>query len=131
MSCNMATYGGLMDMDRHDDFYLAWLARDARFQASIHFAPKTKLGYTVHRKVYTSMQDEPRLNLWLASQGIHGRVLRDVKQIRKVLALLEPVWEVVKDGNNLQKLLLTMNVTSARKIGHEEMRAIISELDSY
>jgi len=120
-----------MDMDRHDDFFLAWLARDARFQASIHFAPKTKLGYTVHRKVYASMNDEPKLNLWLASQGVHGRVLRDVKQIRKVLALLEPVWEAVKDGDNLQKLLLTMDVTSARKMDHEEMKSIISQLDSY
>tara|TARA_R100000152_G_C6774565_1_gene202419 strand:- start:814 stop:1176 length:363 start_codon:yes stop_codon:yes gene_type:complete len=120
-----------MDMDRHDDFYLAWLARDARFQASIHFAPKTKLGYTVHRKVYTSKHDEPALNLWLATQGIHGRVLRDVKQIRQLLRLLEPVWDAVKDRHNLQRLRITMDATSARKISHNEMMALIHELDSY
>jgi hypothetical protein len=118
-----------MVMDRHDDFFLAWLARDARFQASVHFAPKTKLGYTIHRKVYTSMNDEPELNLWMASQGVHGRVLRDVKQIHRVIDLLEPVWSAVKDRNNLERLLTTMEASTARKMGHTEMEHIISRLD--
>jgi hypothetical protein len=118
-----------MVMDRHDDFFLAWLARDARFQASVHFAPKTKLGYTIHRKVYTSMKDEPKLNLWLASQGVHGRVLRDVKQIHRVIDLLEPVWDAVKDRDNLESLLTTMEATSARKMAHDEMQELISKLD--
>ena len=116
-------------MDRHDDFFLAWLARDARFQASVHFAPKTKLGYTVHRKVYTSMQDEPQLNMWLSTKGINGRVLRDVSQIREVINLLEPVWDAVKDRNNLQNLLTTMDVATARKMAHPEMVSIIENLD--
>ena len=127
----MATYGRLMDMDRHDDFFLAWLARDARFQASVHFAPKTKLGYTVHRKVYTSMQDEPELNMWLATQGVHGRVLRDKRQIRQVLSLLEPVWDAVKDRANLENLILTMNTSTARKMDYPEIKSLIQKLDSY
>ena len=127
----MVTYGQLMDMDRHDDFFLAWLARDARFQASVHFAPKTKLGYTVHRKVYTSMQDEPELNMWLATQGVHGRVLRDKRQIRQVLSLLEPVWDAVKDRANLESLILTMNTSTARKIDYPEIKSLIQKLDSY
>jgi len=121
----------LMVMDRHDDFFLGWLARDARFQASVHFAPKTKLGYTIHRKVYASMQDEPALNMWLATQGIYGRVLRDVRQITLLLRLLEPVWDAVKDKHNLKKLRITMEATSARKIEHNEMLDLIKELDSY
>ena len=125
----MGTYGVLMVMDRHDDFFLAWLARDARFQASVHFAPKTKLGYTIHRKVYTSMNDEPELNLWMASQGVHGRVLRDIKQIHRVIDLLEPVWSAVKDRDNLERLLTTMEASTARKMGHTEMEQIISRLD--
>lgn len=125
----MGTYGVLMVMDRHDDFFLGWLARDARFQASVHFAPKTKLGYTIHRKVYTSMNDEPELNLWMASQGVHGRVLRDIKQIRRVIDLLEPVWSAVKDRDNLERLLTTMEASTARKMGHTEMEQIISRLD--
>ena len=120
-----------MVMDRHDDFFLAWLARDARFQASVHFAPKTKLGYTVHRKVYTSMQDEPELNMWLASQGVHGRVLRDKTQIRQVLSLLEPVWDAVKDKGNLENLILTMSTSTARKMAYPEIKSIIQVLDSY
>jgi hypothetical protein len=127
----MVTYGRLMDMDRHDDFFLAWLARDARFQASVHFAPKTKLGYTVHRKVYTSMQDEPELNMWLATQGVHGRVLRDKRQIRQVLSLLEPVWDAVKDRANLENLILTMNTSTARKMDYPEIKSLIQKLDSY
>tara|TARA_R100001015_G_scaffold12829_3_gene5541 strand:+ start:15465 stop:15827 length:363 start_codon:yes stop_codon:yes gene_type:complete len=118
-----------MVMDRHDDFFLGWLARDARFQASVHFAPKTKLGYTIHRKVYTSMNDEPELNLWMASQGVHGRVLRDTKQIHRVIDLLEPVWSAVKDRDNLERLLTTMEASTARKMGHTEMEQIISRLD--
>ena len=125
----MGTYGVLMVMDRHDDFFLGWLARDARFQASVHFAPKTKLGYTIHRKVYTSMNDEPELNLWMASQGVHGRVLRDTKQIHRVIDLLEPVWSAVKDRDNLERLLTTMEASTARKMGHTEMEQIISRLD--
>ena len=127
----MVIYGLLMDMDKSDDFFLAWLARDARFQASVHFAPKTKLGYRVHRKVYTSMEDEPHLNMWLAHKGIHGRVLRDIKQIRKVLALLEPVWGAVKDRANLDSLLLTMNTSTARKMTFPELESLIQKLDSY
>lgn len=118
-----------MDMDRHDDFFLAWLARDARFQASVHFAPKTKLGYTIHRKVYTSMSDEPQLNMWLTTKGVNGRILRDVSQIKQVIALLEPVWDAVKDRHNLQGLLTTMDATSARKMAHLEMVSVIEELD--
>jgi len=118
-----------MVMDKHDDFFLGWLARDARFQASVHFAPKTKLGYTIHRKVYTSMNDEPELNLWMASQGVHGRVLRDIKQIHRVIDLLEPVWSAVKDRDNLERLLTTMEASTARKMGHTEMEQIISRLD--
>jgi hypothetical protein len=120
-----------MDMDKSDDFFLGWLARDVRFQASVHFAPKTKLGYTIHRKVYASKRDEPHLNMWLATQGIYGRVLRDIKQIRVLLKILEPVWDAVKDRDNLDRLLLTIEATSARKIGHEEMLELISGLDSY
>ena len=116
-------------MDRHDDFFLAWLARDARFQASVHFAPKTKLGYTIHRKLYTSMQDEPQLNMWLTTKGVNGRILRDVGQIRKVISLLEPVWDAVKDRGNLQSLLATMDVATARKMAHPEMLSIIENLD--
>ena len=119
-----------MGMDKSDDFFLAWLARDARFQASVHFAPKTRLGYTVHRKVYASMNDEPLLNMWLAQQGVHGRVLRDIKQIRKIINLLEPVWDAVKDKDNLHNLSLTMNASTARKMAHPEMISLIHQLDS-
>ena len=116
-------------MDRHDDFFLAWLARDARFQASIHFSPKRLLGYKVHRKVYTSMEDEPMLNLWLASKGVHGRVLRDKEQIQRVLSLLAPVWEAVKDRGNLQKLLITMDAPTARKMDHAAISTLVTQFE--
>ena len=116
-------------MDRHDDFFLAWLARDARFQSSIHFSPKHRLGYKVHRKVYTSMEDEPLLNLWLASKGVHGRVLRNKEQIQKVLSLLAPVWEAVKDRGNLQKLLVAMDAPTARKMNHGDIADLVRQFE--
>ena len=116
-------------MDRHDDFFLAWLARDARFQAGIHFSPKRKLVYKLHRKVYTSMEDEPELNLWLAAKGVHGRVLKDTEQIQKVLSLLAPVWEAVKDRDNLQKLLLTMDAPTARKMNHADISELMRQFE--
>ena len=75
------------------------------------------------------MNDEPELNLWMASQGVHGRVLRDIKQIHRVIDLLEPVWSAVKDRDNLERLLTTMEASTARKMGHTEMEQIISRLD--
>ena len=117
-------------MDLSDDFFLGWLARDARFQASVHFAPKCRLGYTVHRKVYASMNEAPRLAMWLRDKGINGRVLRDTQEINRLLSLLGPVWEVVKDRDNLERLMLTMNTTSMRKMRHGEMCELIHSLDS-
>jgi len=79
--------------------------------------------------VYTSMSDEPQLNMWLTTKGVNGRILRDVSQIRRVISLLEPVWAVVKDRHNLENLLTTMDATSARKMAHLEMLSVIEELD--
>lgn len=117
-------------MDRSDDFYLAWLARDVRFQCSVHFSPKHKLGYSIYRKVYTSKDDCPPLNLWLTERGIHGRILRNREQIRKLLTILEPVWDCVKDRENLERLNITMRATTPRKITHDEILPIIHALDS-
>ena len=117
-------------MDLSDDFFLGWLARDARFQASVHFSPKTKLGYTIHRKVYASMEDEPHLTMWLRDKGINGRILRDKKEIALLLNLLRPVAHVVKDRGNLSRLRFTMEMPSARKMTHEDIEEFISEFDS-
>ena len=117
-------------MDLSDDFFMGWLARDARFQASVHFAPKCRLGYTVHRKVYASMDEAPRLTMWLREKGINGRVLRDRDEISRLLSLLGPVWEVVKDRDSLERLMLTMDATSMRKMKHDEMCELIQTLDS-
>ena len=65
----------------------------------------------------------------MASKGVHGRVLRDIKQIHRVIDLLEPVWSAVKDRDNLERLLTTMEASTARKMGHTEMEQIISRLD--
>jgi len=79
--------------------------------------------------VYTSMEDEPELNLWLATKGVHGRVLRDTKQIQKVLSLLAPVWDAVKDRGNLQKLLLTMDAQTARKMNHSDITDLVRQFE--
>lgn len=116
-------------MDKSDDFFLAWLARDARFQASVHFSPKHKLGYAIHRKLYTSMFDEPQLNMWLATKGVHGRILRDKDQIQKVLAILAPVKEAIKDSKNLTRLFISLDCPSARKMKHADICRLIEQFD--
>jgi hypothetical protein len=58
-------------------------------------------------------------------------VLRDKKQIRQVLSILEPIWEAVKDSNNLERLALTMDTSTARKMAHPEMESLIQKLDYY
>ena len=75
------------------------------------------------------MEDEPELNLWLATKGVHGRVLRDTEQIQRVLSLLAPVWEAVKDRSNLQKLLLTMDTPSARKMNHADISELMRQFE--
>jgi hypothetical protein len=75
------------------------------------------------------MEDEPELNLWLATKGVHGRVLRDKEQIQKVLSLLAPVWEAVKDGGNLQKLLITMDAPTARKMNHGDISELMRQFE--
>jgi len=75
------------------------------------------------------MTDEAVLKLWLSSKGVHGRVLRDKAQIQRVLSLLAPVWEAVKDRDNLQKLLLTMDAPTARKLNHFDISELVRQFE--
>jgi len=75
------------------------------------------------------MEDEPELNLWLATKGVHGRVLRNKEQIQKVLSLLAPVWEAVKDRGNLQKLLVAMDAPTARKMNHGDIADLVRQFE--
>ena len=119
-----------MTMDLSDDFYLAWLARECRFQASVHWAPRTRLGYRVYRRVIVSPFDEPALNLWLATKGGHGRVLRDKEQIERVIALLRPVSKHVFHQDGLKKMLQVLNVPSTKRQTYSGIVSILEILDS-
>jgi hypothetical protein len=112
-----------------DAFYLGWLARECRFQLSVHFSPKTRIGYRVERRVLVSPKDEPALNLWLASKGVNARVIKDVDLIRQVIRLLTPVKEHVRDGANMLKMLRLMDF-KGRAPTHEEVEEIIDLIDS-
>jgi len=117
-------------MDLSDEFYLAWLARECRFQASVHWAPRTRLGYRVYRRVIVSPIDEPALNLWLATKGVHGRVLRDKSQIRLIIELLRPVATHVAHAQGLKKMLQVLNVPSTKSQTYEGITSILEILDS-
>ena len=114
-------------MDLNDEFYLAWLARECRFQASVHWAPRTRLGY---RRVIVSPIDEPALNLWLATKGVHGRVLRDKSQIRLIIELLRPVAIHVAHAQGLKKMLRVLDVPSTKSQTYNGIISILEILDS-
>ena len=116
--------------DLSDDFYLAWLARECRFQASVHWAPRTRLGYRVYRRVIVSPSDEPALNLWLAHKGVHGRVIRDKGQIQRVIELLRPVSNHVAHQNGLKRMLRILNVPPTKSQTYAGIVSILEILDS-
>jgi hypothetical protein len=113
-----------------DGFYLGWFARECRFQASVHYAPKNRLGYRLHRRVIVSPKDEPALNLWLAHHGVHGRILKERQQIEKVMELLTPVRDHVVDMSGWMRMLLILDEEKGRKLTYGKIRRIIDTLDS-
>lgn len=112
-----------------DAFFLAWLARECRFQLSVHFAPKTRVGYRVERRVLVSPKDEPALNMWLATKGINARIIKDVELIDAIIRLLLPVKQHVRDGANMLKMLRFME-HKGRAPTHDEIADLIDLIDN-
>ena len=108
-----------------DEFYLAWLARECRFNVSIHFAPKTRLGYRLVRRVVVSPKDEPALNMWLISKGIPLRILKRPEIIRELMALLSPVREHIKDKQGMLRMAKTLDIPR-RGMTHERLFSLVS-----
>ena len=108
----------------NDDFFLAWLARECRFQASVHFAPRTRIGYRIARRVIVSPQDEPELNMWLSTQGITARVIKDKEQIMMLIRLLTPIKQYVKDTDGMLKMLRLLEVNKRRATYQDIIDAI-------
>ncbi|MAA64973.1 MAG: hypothetical protein CL581_09395 [Alteromonadaceae bacterium] len=111
-----------------DAFFLGFLARECRFQLSVHFAPKTRIGYRVERRVLVSMKDEPALNMWLSTKGINSRIIKKPERIWVLIRLLMPVKEHVKDLDNMNKMVQLMDY-KGRAPTHEEIEKIIGMID--
>ena len=111
-----------------DAFFLGWLARDCRFQISVHFAPKTRIGYRVARRVLVSKKDEPALNMWLSTKGINARILKDPNLIRQLIRILAPVKEHVADITNMRKMIRLMDY-KGRAPTHAQIEDIIRMID--
>lgn len=111
-----------------DSFFLGWLARECRFQLSVHFAPNTRIGYRVERRVLVSRKDEPALNMWLSTKGINARILKDPNLIQQLIRILAPVKEYVADINNMLKMIRLMEYKN-RNPTHEKIQEIISMID--
>ena len=111
-----------------DAFFLGWLARDCRFQLSVHFAPNTRIGYRVARRVLVSRKDEPALNMWLSTKGINARILKDPDLIRQLIRLLTPVKEHVADIDNMLKMIRLMDY-KGRAPTHKQIEDIIRMID--
>ena len=110
----------------NDDFFLAWLARECRFQASIHFAPRTRIGYRIVRRIIVSPKDEAELNMWLSTKGITARIIKDKEQIMKVIRLLAYVKQYVKDINGIGE-----HVEDTRSEQKESNTSRYSQCDCY
>lgn len=117
-----------MEIDE-DSFFLGWLARECRFQISVHFAPNTRIGYRVERRALVSRKDAPALNMWLATQGINTRILKDPKLIRALILLLHPVKQHIHDLDNMLKMLRLMDY-KGRTPTHQSIQDIIELMDN-
>jgi len=103
-----------------DSFFLAWLARECRFQASVHYAPRTRIGYRIARRVIVSPKDEPQLNMWLVTKGITARVIKNKEQIKLLIRLLMPVKEHVKDIQGMGRMLKIIDMNK-RRVTHQDI----------
>lgn len=112
-----------------DSFFLGWLARDCRFQISVHFAPKTRIGYRVERRVIVSKKDEPALNMWLSTKGVNARIIKSVDLIQTLIQLLTPVKQHVYDLDNMLKMLRLMDYKK-RNPKFENIEEIIDMIDN-
>ena len=112
----------------NDDFFLGWLARECRFEASVHFAPRTRIGYRIARRIKVSRKDEPALNMWLSTKGITARIIKDKEQIMKVIVLLRPVSKHVKDLEGMNRMLRFLDI-NRRRLTHDTLIEAISLLD--
>ena len=111
-----------------DSFFLGWFARECRFQLSVHFAPNTRIGYRVARRVLVSRKDEPALNMWLSTKGINARIIKDIDLIREVIRILAPVKQYVADKDNMLKMIRLMQYKH-RNPKHESIEDIIAMID--
>lgn len=111
-----------------DAFFLGWLARECRFQLSVHFSPATRVGYRVERRVLVSPKDEPALNMWLATQGVTARIIKDPERIRDVIRILTPVKQHVKDIDNMLKMIRLMDY-KGRAPTHEDILKVVEMID--
>ena len=108
-----------------DSFFLAWLARECRFQASVHYAPRTRIGYRIARRVIVSPKDEPQLNMWLVTKGITARVIKNKDQIKLLIRLLMPVKEHVKDIQGMGRMLKIIDMNKRRVTQQDILDTII------
>ena len=113
----------------NDDFFLGWLARECRFEASVHFAPRTRIGYRIARRIKVSRKDEPALNMWLSTKGITARIIKDKEQIMRVIVLLRPVSKHVKDLQGINRMLRFLDI-NRRRLTYDTLTEAISLLDS-
>jgi hypothetical protein len=112
----------------NDDFFLGWLARECRFEASVHFAPRTRIGYRINRRIKVSRKDEPALNMWLSTKGINARIIKDKEQIMRLIVLLRPVAKHVKDLNGMNRMLKLLEI-NRRRLTHETLLKAIELME--
>ena len=82
----------------------------------------------MERRVLVSRKDEPALNMWLATQGINARIIKDAELIRQLIRLLAPVRQHVYDRKNMLKMIRLMDY-KGRAPTHEQIADVIALID--
>jgi len=70
--------------------------------------------------VIVTPKDEPQLNMWLSTQGITARVVKDKEQIMQIIRILAPIKQYVKDVNGMSKMLKLLEVNK-RRASHQDI----------
>ena len=110
----------------NDDFFLGWLAREAKFSVRVVVNPDVKIGYQLRRRVRVCKDKDSTLLLWLIGRDIKTRYVCNKKDILTILKLLAPVYEHIADKDGFDLMQETIDL-SIRQMNHEELFEALSK----
>jgi hypothetical protein len=106
------------------------LAREARFNIYVYFAPNTPIGYQVNRVVVLTKKKEPLFEEWMKkTHGISARKIQNNDTIRDVIDILSPIKELVCDSSGMDNMSFVLK-EYPRRWKHDDVLRLINHLDA-